>query len=59
MDAESEISQIKPDIYLANDDGDQPEKRKSCEEHQLEYLVLTRLPKDGLPLRQSNQLRGF
>jgi len=59
MDAEPEIERIKPDIYAVNADGDRPEKRKFCEEHGLEYLVLTREPKPGLTKRSSTDLRGF
>ena len=59
MDAEPEIARIKPDIYAVNEDGDVPEKRAFCEEHGLEYVVLKRLPKDGLTRRQSTDLRGF
>jgi cytidyltransferase-like protein len=59
MDAEPEIEQIRPDIYAVNQDGDKPEKRAFCEAHGLEYVVLKRLPKEGLPRRESTQLRGF
>lgn len=59
MDAEPEIAKIKPDIYAVNEDGDKPEKRAFCEKHGLEYVVLTRAPKEGLPLRESTVLRGF
>lgn len=59
MDAEPEIARIKPDIYAVNEDGDRPEKRAFCDEHGLAYIVLKRLPKDGLPKRQSTVLRGF
>ena len=59
MDAEPEIARIKPDIYAVNEDGDQPEKRAFCEEHGLAYVVLKRLPKEGLPWRESTVLRGF
>jgi len=59
MDAEPEIAVIRPDIYAVNEDGDVPEKRAFCKEHGIEYVVLKRIPKEGLPLRQSTQLRGF
>jgi cytidyltransferase-like protein len=59
MDAEPEIAALKPDIYAVNQDGDKPEKRQFCQEHGLEYVVLKRLPKDGLPRRESKVLRGF
>jgi cytidyltransferase-like protein len=59
MDAEPEIARIKPDIYAVNEDGDKPEKRSFCEARDIQYMVLKRTPKDGLPKRQSVDLRGF
>jgi cytidyltransferase-like protein len=59
MDAEPEIALIKPDIYAVNEDGDKPEKRSFCEAHGIQYVVLKRIPKEGLPQRQSADLRGF
>jgi len=59
MDAEPEVAVIKPDIYAVNEDGDVPEKRAFCKEHGIEYVVLKRTPKEGLPRRLSTNLRGF
>ena len=59
LDAEPEIRKIKPDIYAVNEDGDRPEKQKYCQENGIEYVVLKRLPKAGLPRRQSTIMRGF
>ncbi len=59
MDAEPEITLIKPDLYAVNEDGDKPEKRQFCQEHGIQYVVLKRTPKEGLPRRQSTDLRGF
>ncbi len=59
MDAEPEIAPIKPDLYAVNEDGDKPEKRAFCAEHGIEYVVLKRAPRPGLPRRQSTDLRGF
>lgn len=59
LDAEPEIRRIKPHIYAVNEDGDRPEKRRYCEDHGIEYRVLKRIPKTGLPRRQSTDLRGF
>jgi hypothetical protein len=59
MDAEPEIALIKPDIYAVNEDGDKPEKRAFCEGHGIQYVVLKRIPKEGLPQRQSTDFRGF
>jgi len=59
MDAAPEMNRIKPTIYLVNEDGDRPEKRAYCEEKNIQYVVLKRLPKEGLPPRESSGLRGF
>lgn len=59
LDAEPEIQRIQPDMYAVNEDGDKPVKRQYCEENGIEYVVLKRLPKPGLPRRESTQLRGF
>lgn len=59
LDAEPEIKRIRPDMYAVNEDGDRPEKRNYCNAHGIEYRVLKRLPKEGLPSRQSTVLRGF
>jgi len=58
-DAEPEIAQIRPDFYVVNEDGDVFEKRKFCEDREIDYVVLKRTPKEGLPRRQSTDLRGF
>jgi cytidyltransferase-like protein len=59
LDAEPEIERIRPDVYAVNEDGDVPEKREYCEIHGIEYRVLKRTPKEGLPTRRSTDLRGF
>ena len=59
MDAEPEIDVIRPHIYAVNEDGDKPEKRAFCAAHGLEYVVLKRTPKEGLPRHSSTNLRGF
>jgi len=59
MDGEPEIESLQPDIYAVNEDGDKPEKRTFCAQHNLEYIVLRRVPKEGLPRRESRVLRGF
>jgi len=59
LDAEPELKRIKPDIYAVNEDGDKPDKQQFCREHGIEYVVLRRLPKPGLPRRESTVMRGF
>jgi hypothetical protein len=59
LDAEPEIKALGIDRYVVNEDGDKPEKRRYCEEQGIEYIVLKRTPKEGLPRRSSTDLRGF
>ncbi|MGC8744965.1 MAG: adenylyltransferase/cytidyltransferase family protein [Verrucomicrobiia bacterium] len=59
LDAEPEIKKIKPTFYIVNEDGDKPEKREYCLKNNIRYIVLKRKPKEGLPRRQSTDLRGF
>jgi hypothetical protein len=59
LDAEPDIKRIQPDMYAVNEDGDRPEKAEFCAAHGIEYRVLKRVPKEGLPRRQSTDLRGF
>jgi cytidyltransferase-like protein len=59
LDAEPEIALVQPHAYAVNEDGDKPEKRAFCETHGIEYVVLKRTPKEGLPRRESTALRGF
>lgn len=59
LDAEPEIERLKPDAYAVNEDGDVPEKRDYCERKGIEYIVLKRAPKPGLPTRTSTALRGY
>ena len=59
MDAEPEINAIAPQVYVVNEDGDQPEKRAFCRAHGLDYMVLERRPHRDLPKRTSTELRGY
>jgi cytidyltransferase-like protein len=59
MDAEPEMAVVKPHFYVVNEGGDKPEKRAYAAEHGIEYVVLRRTPKEGLPRRESTDLRGF
>jgi cytidyltransferase-like protein len=59
MDAEPQIARLKPDVYAVNEDGDRAEKRAYCAERGIEYRILKRDPKPGLPRRHSTSLRGF
>lgn len=58
LDVEKEIAEIRPHIWAVNEDGDRPVKREFCEANGIEYVVLKRLPKEGLVARSSTSLRG-
>lgn len=59
LDADPEIRRLKPDLYIVNEDGDRGGKREYCRKLGIEYLVLKRVPAQGLPQRSSTELRGF
>jgi cytidyltransferase-like protein len=59
LDYAPQIDLIRPDLFVVNEDGDRPEKRQLCHEKGIQYVVLKRVPKEGLPRRESTKLRGF
>lgn len=59
LDADPEITELQPDIYAVNEDGDRGGKREYCARRGLEYLVLRRAPAPGQARRSSTDLRGF
>ena len=48
---------LKPDILVVNSDGGSEDKRRVCEERGMEYVVLDRVPHDGLAARSSTDLK--
>ena len=48
---------VKPDILVVNSDGGSEDKRRVCEERGMEYIVLDRVPKEGLEARSSTDLK--
>ncbi len=59
LDYAPQVDLIQPDLFAVNEDGDRPEKRQLCREKGIQYVVLKRAPKEGLPRRESTKLRGF
>ena len=57
MDFVPTIEALKPDILVVNSDGGNEDKRKFCEEHGIEYVVLERTPHRGLDPRSSTSLK--
>ena len=58
MDFETEIRELKPDIFFVNEDGFTPDKQALCKEMDIELLVSKRVPATGLPARSTTSLRS-
>ncbi len=57
LDFELELREMRPDIFIINEDGNIPEKRALCRELGIEYIVLQRDPHAGLSPRSTTTLR--
>jgi cytidyltransferase-like protein len=57
LDFEAEMRALKPDVFVVNTDGDRPEKRLLCEQLGTKYVVLERVPPQGLQARSTTALR--
>jgi cytidyltransferase-like protein len=57
LDFIRELIKINPEIFIVNEDGDSPEKKELCRALGIQYLVLKRIPKEGLPIRSSTDLK--
>ena len=57
MDFTATVEAVKPDIFVVNSDGDTDEKRRFCVERGIEYVVLERVPEEGLEARSTTGLR--
>jgi len=57
LDFEPHLNEIKPDILIVNSDGDTIEKRQICRTNKIEYIVLERVPQNGLPVRYSSEIK--
>ena len=57
MDFVPTVEALKPDILVVNCNGGNEDKRKFCEEHGIEYVVLERVPQAGLTTRSSTDLK--
>jgi cytidyltransferase-like protein len=57
IDFEEELNEINPDFFVVNEDGNTPSKAALCKEKGIEYIVLDRIPTEGLPVRSTTSLR--
>ncbi len=58
MDFIPTVEALKPDRFVVNADGSSEEKRKFCEERGIEYIVLDRIPAEGLEARSSTSIKA-
>ena len=59
IDFYKELLEIKPNIFIVNEDGDTIEKFNLCKRFGIKYKVLKRNPSDGLPQRATSKLRNY
>ena len=57
MDFVPTVEALKPDVLVVNEDGSNEDKRRFCAEHGIEYVVLQRMPSDGLEARPRTALK--
>lgn len=57
MDFVQTVDRLKPDVFVVNADGASETKRRFCAERGIEYVVLDRVPADGLAARSSTALK--
>jgi len=57
LDFEPDMRRLKPDIFIVNHDGHTPGKEQLCKELGVEYVVLERIPEEGLPVRSSSETK--
>ncbi|MHA1210637.1 MAG: adenylyltransferase/cytidyltransferase family protein [Candidatus Freyarchaeota archaeon] len=52
------LDEVRPDIFLVNEDGHTPTKEQLCRNRGIEYIVLKRIPHANLPPRSTTTLRN-
>ena len=51
------LNKLNPDYFIINEDGHSQEKENLCKQLNVEYIILKREPRDGLPVRSSSLIR--
>jgi cytidyltransferase-like protein len=57
LDFLEDMKNLRPDVFVVNEDGHTPEKEQICIEMKIEYKVLRRVPHANLPVRSTTTLR--
>ena len=58
MDFIESVDRFRPDVFVVNSDGGSDAKRRFCEERGIDYVVLERVPEEGLQARSTTTLRS-
>lgn len=58
LDFTPTVDAIRPDIFVVNEDGSSEDKRRFCAERGIEYVVLKRVPAEGLTARSSTDIKA-
>lgn len=58
LDFAEELREMRPDVFVVNEDGHAACKEELCRKLGIEYLVLKREPPPGLPERSTSELRA-
>jgi len=56
LDFLPDLEELKPDIFIVNEDGHSPDKEKICKDLGIEYTILKRIPHEKLPARSTTGL---
>lgn len=57
MDFITSVDHFRPNIFVVNEDGSSTEKEAFCKERGIEYVVLKRVPDNGMTARSTTNLR--
>jgi glycerol-3-phosphate cytidylyltransferase-like family protein len=57
LDFADELREMRPDVFVVNEDGNTPDKQELIHELGIEYVVLRRDPHEGLAARSTTALR--
>ena len=57
LDFLGELDDIRPDVFVVNEDGNTQEKAELCRARDIRYVILKREPFKGLPKRSTTDLR--
>ena len=58
LDFKEELTELKPDYFIVNEDGFSPAKQELCSTLGIELKLLERIPDAGLPKRSTTAIRS-